>query len=92
MILDFARWGVKKLRILVAIFQMMGGIGLLLGLYNIRLLCLVSFLLTLMMMIAIIIRAKVKDSFMMTLPAILYALLNLIIFYNSFLEINTLKI
>jgi len=92
MIEEFSRWGVKKLRVLVAFFQMMGGIGLLLGLYNIWLLFLVSFLLTLMMIIAIIIRVKVKDSFMMTLPAIIYALLNLIIFYNSFLEINTLKI
>ena len=54
MILEFSRWGIGNLRILVASFQMLGGIGLLLGMYNIWLLCLVSFFLTLMMIIAIV--------------------------------------
>ena len=88
MILEFSRWGVGDLRILVASFQMFGGLGLLLGLYNVWLLCLASFLLVLMMISAVIIRIRVKDSFLMTLPAIIYALVNSVIFYISFLEIN----
>ena len=88
MILEFSRWGFGNLRILVASFQMLGGIGLLLGMYNIWLLCLVSFLLILMMISAVIIRIRVKDSFLMTLPAIIYALVNSVIFYISFLAIN----
>ena len=88
MIQEFSRWGFGNLRILVASFQMLGGIGLLLGLYNIWLLCLVSFLLIFMMIYAVIIRIRVKDSFLMTLPAIIYALVNSIIFYISFLGIN----
>ena len=89
MILEFSRWGIGNLRILVASFQMLGAIGLLLGMYNIWLLCLVSFFLTLMMIIAIIIRIRVRDSFLLTVPALMYALLSFIIFYSSFVEINT---
>lgn len=89
MILEFSRWGIGNLRILVASFQMLGGIGLLLGMYNIWLLCLVSFFLTLMMIIAIIIRIRVRDSFLLTVHALMYALLSFIIFYSSFVEINT---
>ncbi|MAX29902.1 MAG: hypothetical protein CMG14_03175 [Candidatus Marinimicrobia bacterium] len=89
MILEFSRWGVGNLRILVASFQMFGGIGLFLGMYNVWLLCLASFLLTLMMISAVIIRIRVKDSVLITLPAIIYALVNSAIFYFSFLAINT---
>ncbi len=89
MIMEYSRWGFGDLRILVASFQMLGGIGLLLGMYNnIWLLCLFSFLLTLMMISAVIIRIRIKDSFLMTLPAIIYALVNSVIFYIAFLEIN----
>ena len=88
MILEFSRWGFGNLRILIASFQMLGVIGLLLGMYNIWLLCLVSFLLILMMISAVIIRIRVKDSFLMTLPAIIYALVNSVIFYISFMAIN----
>ena len=88
MILEFSRWGVGNLRIFVAYFQMFGGIGLLLGMYNIWLLCLASFLLILMMISAVIIRIRVKDSILMILPAIIYALVNSVIFYISFLAIN----
>tara|TARA_B100001173_G_scaffold303712_1_gene306811 strand:+ start:349 stop:696 length:348 start_codon:yes stop_codon:yes gene_type:complete len=89
MILEFSRWGIGNLRILVASFQMLGGIGLLLGMYNVWLLCLVSFLLMLMMITAIIIRIRVRDSFLLTVPALIYALLSFIIFYSSLIEINT---
>ena len=88
MILEFSRWGLGNLRILVASFQMLGGIGLLLGMYNIWLLCLVSFCLMLMMITAIIIRVRVEDSLLLTVPALIYALLSFIIFYSSFVEIN----
>lgn len=88
MIMEFSRWGIGNLRILVASFQMLGGIGLLLGMYNIWVLCLVSFFLMLMMITAIIIRVRVRDSFLQTVPALMYALLSFIIFYSSFIEIN----
>lgn len=86
--LEFSRWGVGNLRILVASFQMLGAIGLLLGMYNIWLLCIVSFLLMLMMITAVIIRIRVKDSLLLIAPALIYTLLSFMIFYSSFIEIN----
>lgn len=88
MILEFSRWKIGNLRVLVASFQMLGGIGLLLGLYYVWLLFLASFFLTLMMISAIIVRIQIKDSFLMTLPAIIYAILNCVICFTSFWQIN----
>ena len=83
MILEYKRWGYKKFRIKIASLQFLGGIGLLTGLYCSLLLSIVSALLTLMMIIAIYVRIRIKDNVINMLPAILYAILNFIIFYNS---------
>ncbi len=87
--LEFSRWKIGNLRTLVASFQMLGAVGLMLGLYYVWLLFLASFFLTLMMISAIIVRVQIKDSFLMTLPAIIYAVLNCGICYASFWKINT---
>tara|TARA_B110000240_G_scaffold188124_1_gene226552 strand:- start:8909 stop:9250 length:342 start_codon:yes stop_codon:yes gene_type:complete len=83
MILEYDRWGYKKLRKLIASLQFIAGFGLLIGLYFSLLLTLVSASLTLMMIAAIFVRIRVKDKIINTLPAILYAVLNFIIFYES---------
>ena len=88
MISEYNRWGFGKLRLLISALQMFGGIGLLLGLNNLVLLSLVSFFLMLMMVFAIVVRIKIKDSFINTLPAIFHTILNFSIFYIAFLEIN----
>lgn len=88
MISEYDRWGFGRLRILIAVLQMFGGIGLLLGINNLVLLCFVSFFLMLMMVFAIAVRIKIKDSFINALPAILYTILNFSIFYIAFLNIN----
>ena len=85
MILEYKRWGYKKYRKTIASLQFLGGFGLLIGLYFSLLLIIVSALLTLMMIIAICVRFRIKDNVINTLPAILYASLNCIIFYNSLL-------
>ena len=74
---------VKKFRKLIASLQFLAGFGLLIGLYFSLLLTLVSASLTLMMIAAIFVRIRVKDKIINTLPAILYAVLNFIIFYES---------
>ena len=83
MILEYDRWGYKKFRKLIASLQFIAGFGLLIGLYFSLLLTLVSASLTLMMIAAIFVRIRVKDNITNTLPAILYAVLNFIIFYES---------
>ena len=84
MIYEYDRWGYGNLRILIATLQIFGGVGLLLGTFNLFLLQLVAFLLMTMMLYAIIVRVRLKDSIINTLPAIIYALLNLSILLNTF--------
>ena len=83
LISEFDRWGYGKFRILIASFQLLAGIGFIIGLYFSFLISIVSFLLSVMMLVAIFVRIKVKDNVIEIFPAIFYASLNLIIFYNS---------
>ncbi|AOR28209.1 hypothetical protein FORMB_11630 [Formosa sp. Hel1_33_131] len=83
MLSEYARWGYKNQRILLGCLQLLGGIGLLVGIVNPILLSVASFLLTFMMITAIFVRIKIKDSTVQMLPAIFYTVLNFIILYNS---------
>lgn len=83
MLSEYARWGYKDYRILLGCLQFLGGIGLLVGIVNSTLLTVASFLLTFMMITAVFVRIKIKDSITQMFPAILYTVLNFIILYNS---------
>ena len=83
MISEYERWGYKKHRILIAILQLLAGLGLLIGPSFPTLLTFISFSLFVMMMVAVFVRIKIKDTIINTLPAIFYAIINFIIFYNS---------
>ena len=81
MINEYSRWGLSKMRIIIGFFQFSGGVGLILGIYNLNLLLLTSFLLTIMMFVAVLVRIKLKDSLLVSIPAIFYLILNFTIFY-----------
>ena len=83
LISEFDRWGYGKFRFLIASFQLLAGIGFIIGIYFSFLVSIVSFLLSVMMLFAIFVRIKVKDNIIEMIPAAFYALLNLFIFYNS---------
>ena len=83
LISEFDRWGYGKFRFLIASFQLLAGIGFIIGIYFSFLIIVVSFLLTVMMLVAIYVRIKVKDNLIEIFSAIFYSLLNMIIFYNS---------
>ena len=83
MVSEYARWGYSNQRILLGCMQLLGGIGLLVGLTNSVLLCVASFLLTFMMITAVLVRIKIKDSLINMFPAVFYTCLNFIILYNS---------
>lgn len=83
MVSEYARWGYSDHRILLGCIQLLGGIGLLIGITNSVLLSVTSFLLTFMMITAIFVRIKIKDSLINMFPAIFYSLINFIILYNS---------
>ena len=83
MLTEYARWGYKNQRILLGCLQLLGGVGLLIGIGNSLLLSVASFLLTFMMITAIFVRIKIKDSIVQMSPAIFYTLVNFVILYNS---------
>ena len=83
MLSEYARWGYKNQRILLGCLQLLGGVGLLIGITNTVLLSVASFLLTFMMITAVFVRIKIKDNIIQMSPAILYTVVNFIILYNS---------
>ena len=68
MVSEYARWGYSNYRILLGFTQLMGGTGLLIGINNSVMLSLVSFLLTFMMITAVFVRIKIKDSLINMFP------------------------
>ena len=83
MISEYERWGYQKYRIQIAILQLLAGLGLLIGSSFPVLIALISSSLFTMMMVAVFIRIRIKDTIINTLPAVFYAILTFIIFYNS---------
>ena len=83
MIGEYERWGFSKKRKLIGTCQLLGGIGLLLGLkYNLFVI-ISSLCLAAMMLFAVLVRIRVRDGFLQTLPAIGYMALNAYILYNA---------
>jgi len=78
---EFERFNLEKFGLLVIILEILGSIGLLLGLLFTPILLLSSGGLALLMLIGLIVRIKTKDGILITLPAIFYMLLNSVIFY-----------
>jgi uncharacterized membrane protein YphA (DoxX/SURF4 family) len=83
MISEYEKWGFKNQRVILACCQLLGGLGLLIGLVIPLMLSVASFLLMCMMLTAVFVRIKLKEGLIKMLPALLYVVLNLFIFYNS---------
>lgn len=82
---EFERYGLKEQRILVGILQLVGAAGVLLGWYSSPILCgIASAGLFVLMTGGFIVRLKIKDSFLQSLPSFLYALLSLYLAYYYF--------
>ena len=85
MIAEYDRWGYLKHRHSIGSLQLLGGLGLIVGLFLPSIMLVASLALTVMMMVAVLVRIKIKDDLFKMLPAIFYALVNAFIFYNNFL-------
>lgn len=73
---EFERYHLKSLRVLVGVLQLCAAFGLLAGINLPWLGRLTSAALALMMLAAVSVRIKIKDSLLQTLPALFYMLLN----------------
>ena len=78
---EFERWGYLKHRFTIGSFQILGGIGMLVGLFFPPLLLTSSLALMFMMLIAILVRIGINDELIKIMPATLYAILNGLILY-----------
>jgi hypothetical protein len=80
---EFKRFGLEKLGLFTIIMELLGATGLLVGLIFKPILTISSLGLASLMFVALIVRMKLKDSLMITLPAIFYLCLNIYIFWVS---------
>ena len=80
---EFKRFGLEKVGTLTAVLELLGAVGLLVGL-KIQLILLISAGgLALLMFLGVAVRVNVKDSIWISLPALFFMLLNFYIFYVS---------
>jgi uncharacterized membrane protein YphA (DoxX/SURF4 family) len=83
MVADFQRFGLPNLRVLTGVLEMLGGVGLLVGLKWRPAALISSAGLTLLMLIAFGVRLKMRDSVIQSMPSLLLMLLNLFLFVQS---------
>jgi len=81
---EFKRWGISKYRPIVGISQFLGGFGLIIGMCFQNLTLISSFGLTVLMFLGFSLRIYVKDGFLKSCPALLYFVINFLIFFNSY--------
>lgn len=86
--IEFKRFGLEKMGALTAVLELLGAVGLLVGLKVPLILLIAAGGLSLLMLLGVAVRIKVKDSLWVSLPAISFMLLNFYIFYMS-LPVNS---
>lgn len=82
--LEFQRYGLSKFRKLTGTLELLGGTGLLLGLYYSPLIILSASGLALLMFLGVIVRLKTRDPLIEILPAFMLMILNLKILFSVF--------
>ena len=82
---EFIRFGLEKYGLLTIVFEILGALGILIGyFFNITLLFKVSALgLSILMLLGVLVRLRVKDGLFVTLPAFFFFLLNAYIFWYA---------
>lgn len=73
---EFDRWGMSGLRRTTATFELAGALGLLVGLFVPVVALVASTGLCLMMILATIVRIRIRDPFYAMIPAIMLAIIN----------------
>ncbi len=74
---EFERYGLGRLRVLIATLQIVGSLGLLAGYYSRPLLLLSAGGFTAMMLLALLVRVRIRDPLVAMIPAFVLMCLNL---------------
>jgi uncharacterized membrane protein YphA (DoxX/SURF4 family) len=77
---EFKRFELERFTTLTGLLELLGGIGLLVGLKAELILLISSGGLTLLMLLGFGVRLKIKDSFWLSFPSLFFMLLNLYVF------------
>ncbi|MFT4612827.1 MAG: hypothetical protein ACI9O4_001108 [Chitinophagales bacterium] len=80
---EFKRFGLEKIGLTTVLLEIIGAIGLLVGLKFYFILMISSLGLALLMLAGLIVRIKLRDSIWISLPAFFYMMLNSYIFWVS---------
>ena len=80
MVLEFKRYDLEKFRVLVGVLQLLGSVGLFIGLFYKNWAMLASLALAILMSFGFMVRIKIKDPFLLAFPSLFYTLLNTILF------------
>jgi hypothetical protein len=80
---EFKRFGLEKLGLMTIVLEIIGALGLLVGLKFNSLLMISSLGLALLMFAGLIVRIRLKDSLWISLPAFFFMALNAYIFWES---------
>ena len=80
---EFKRYGLAKFGPLTAGLEILGALGLVVGLWVPLILSVASGGLALLMLLGFGVRLKIRDGFWLALPSFLFMLLNAYIFYAS---------
>ena len=80
---EFIRFNLEKYIYLVGALEILGGIGILTGVFYNEILIISSLGLSILMLLGVMTRVKVKDNLKQSLPALLFLFLNSYIFINS---------
>ncbi|WP_069661198.1 DoxX family protein [Arcticibacter eurypsychrophilus] len=73
---EFERYGLNKFREFIGYLQLLGGLGLLVGLFSQPILIISSGGLSLLMMIGFGVRLKMKDALLLCLPSFIFMIIN----------------
>ena len=80
---EFIRFGLSRFGMLTAILEILGALGLLVGLLFNYILLISSGGLALLMFLGVAVRLRIKDGLWVSSPALFYLFLNVYIFYVS---------
>jgi hypothetical protein len=80
---EFKRFGLEKIGLTIVLLEIIGALGLLVGLKFNPILTISSFGIAILMLSGLIVRIKLKDSIWISFPALFYMGLNTYIFLAS---------
>jgi len=83
---EFKRYGLSKFRKLTGALELLGGVGLILGINSELLLYMSSTGLALLMFLGVIIRLRTKDPLFQIIPAFVLMIINLFIIFKLLLS------